>query len=103
MSALLSARDLHVSYGPIQAVAGVTLNVEPGQIVAVVGANGAGKSTIVRTLSGEISPTRGDVIYRDSSVLGTPAHELARRGADVLVHGRANRAGAEQTAARILG
>lgn len=88
MSALLSAHDLHVSYGPIQAVTGVSLKIGKGQIVAVVGANGAGKSTIVRTLSGELTPTQGDIVYKGSSIVGRSPHELARSGIVQCPEGR---------------
>lgn len=85
---LLCARDLFVSYGPIQAVGGVSLAIEPGQIVAVVGANGAGKSTIVRTLSGELTPTRGEILYKGNSIVGVPAYKVARQGIVQCPEGR---------------
>jgi branched-chain amino acid transport system ATP-binding protein len=85
---LLEAKDLHVSYGPIQAVNGVSIHIDPGQIVAIVGANGAGKSTIVRALSGELVPAKGDIIYKGVSILGTQPHELARQGVVQCPEGR---------------
>ena len=88
MTALLAAHDVHVSYGAVEAVRGVTVAVEPGQIVAVVGANGAGKSTLVRTLSGELAPTRGDIFYKGASTIGTPAFEMARKGVVQCPEGR---------------
>ncbi|MDN5927576.1 MAG: ABC transporter ATP-binding protein, partial [Hyphomicrobiales bacterium] len=85
---LLSAQDLHVSYGPIQAITGISVAIEPGQIVAVVGANGAGKTTLVRTLSGELSPTKGDIAFKGRSIVGTPAYKLARQGIVQCPEGR---------------
>ncbi|MFI5011794.1 MAG: ABC transporter ATP-binding protein [Hyphomicrobiales bacterium] len=85
---MLAARDLFVSYGAIQAVRGVTVHIGLGQIIAVVGAHGAGQSTIVRALSGEIAPARGDILYKGSSILGTPAFQIARQGVVQCPEGR---------------
>jgi branched-chain amino acid transport system ATP-binding protein len=85
---LLQTQDLHVSYGPIVAVRGVSLAIAPGQIVAIVGANGAGKSTIVRTISGELAPARGDILYKGASIAGVPAFRVARQGIVQCPEGR---------------
>ena len=61
--ALLEVRNLQVNYGPIQAVKGIDLDVEKGTLVALLGANGAGKSTFLKVLSGEVTPTRGSVAF----------------------------------------
>jgi branched-chain amino acid transport system ATP-binding protein len=85
---LLATKDLHVSYGPIVAVRGVSISVAKGQIVAIVGANGAGKSTIVRTISGELQPSAGDVVYKNASIAGVPSYEVARQGIIQCPEGR---------------
>jgi len=78
--ALLSMRDVHVYYGNIQAVRGLTLDVYPGEIVTLIGSNGAGKSTTLRTISGLLHPRQGQITFEDKSLLGVPAHEVVRRG-----------------------
>ncbi|CAH1687363.1 branched chain amino acid/phenylalanine ABC transporter ATP binding subunit LivF [Hyphomicrobiales bacterium] len=85
---LLETRDLHVSYGPIVAVRGVSLAIPQGHIVSIVGANGAGKSTIVRAISGELAPARGEIVYRGASLSGIPAFQVARRGIVQCPEGR---------------
>ncbi|WP_363316291.1 ABC transporter ATP-binding protein [Chelatococcus sp.] len=85
---LLETRDLHVSYGPIVAVRGVSLAIPQGHIVSIVGANGAGKSTIVRAISGELAPARGEVVYRGNSLTGMPAFQVARQGIVQCPEGR---------------
>jgi branched-chain amino acid transport system ATP-binding protein len=85
---LLETRDLHVSYGPIVAVRGVSLAIPQGHIVSIVGANGAGKSTIVRAISGELAPARGEVVYRGTSLTGMPAFQVARQGIVQCPEGR---------------
>ncbi|MBX3537696.1 MAG: ABC transporter ATP-binding protein [Chelatococcus sp.] len=85
---MLETRDLHVSYGPIVAVRGVSLAIPQGHIVSIVGANGAGKSTIVRAISGELAPARGEVVYRGNSLTGMPAFQVARQGIVQCPEGR---------------
>jgi branched-chain amino acid transport system ATP-binding protein len=85
---ILEAEDLRVSYGPIEAVKGVSIRLDAGQLVAIVGANGAGKSTTIRALSGELQPAAGDVRYEGASLLGKRAHEIARLGVVQCPEGR---------------
>ena len=59
---MLEIKDLHVSYGGIQALRGVSLNVPDGKIVTLIGANGAGKSTFLKVLDGELEPQKGEVV-----------------------------------------
>src|SRR2546428_786160 len=77
--ALLEIEDLHVSYGRIRAVQGVSLTVPDAAIVALIGANGAGKSTLLRTISGIVRPGRGTVPFLGEDLAGRPAHRFARR------------------------
>jgi branched-chain amino acid transport system ATP-binding protein len=85
---LLELHDLDVSYGAVQALHGVSLAVGDGEVVALVGANGAGKSTTLRTISGLLQPTRGAVTFDGASLLGLPAHEVAARGIGHSPEGR---------------
>lgn len=85
---ILEASDLRVNYGPIEAVKGVSIRLNEGQLVAVVGANGAGKSTTIRTLSGELSPAGGAVRYQGESLVGKSAYEIARLGVIQCPEGR---------------
>jgi len=77
---LLAVRDLHVYYGNIAAVRGVTLSVNKGEIVTLIGSNGAGKSTTLRTISGLIRPRSGDVVFQGSSITTMPGHKVVGAG-----------------------
>ncbi|MFC4277134.1 ABC transporter ATP-binding protein [Achromobacter aloeverae] len=77
---LLELRDLHVSYGKTAALHGVNLNVRVGEVVALIGANGAGKSTTLRTISGLLKPTRGEIRYQGRQITGMPADRVVRQG-----------------------
>ncbi|MEI7786777.1 MAG: ABC transporter ATP-binding protein, partial [Betaproteobacteria bacterium] len=79
---MLEARDLGVSYGRTQAVQGVSIRVDAGEIVTVLGANGAGKTSMLKALQGVVRPARGDVLFKGRSILG---YSAARRVSDGLV------------------
>jgi len=81
--ALLEIQELFVSYGAIPALRGVSLSVEKGQIVALIGANGAGKSTTLRTISGLLRPVRGQIRFDGDNLQGLKPAEIVRRG---IVH-----------------
>jgi branched-chain amino acid transport system ATP-binding protein len=83
VSALLELKDLKVSYGAVQALKGVSLKVEQGRIVTILGANGAGKSTTLRAVSGLLKEVEGEILFQGSPLLGTPAHRIVGLG---LVH-----------------
>ncbi len=85
---LLSLTDIHVHYGAIQARKGVSIAVEEGTIVTLVGANGAGKSTTLRAISGLIPASRGDIQLRGKSLRGVKAHEIVRAGISHVPEGR---------------
>lgn len=85
---LLSVRDLHVSYGNIKAVHGVSFEVEEGEIVTLIGANGAGKSTILNTIAGLQPSEQGKIIYRDIDLTRMPAHEVVKLGLALVPEGR---------------
>ncbi len=85
---VLSVDNLHVNYGAIKALRGVTLNVKEGETVAVIGANGAGKSTLMRTLSGLLRPTTGSATFGDMDLSKLPVHTIARKGLLHIPEGR---------------
>jgi branched-chain amino acid transport system ATP-binding protein len=86
--ALLDIQNLHVSYGAIRALKGVTLSVLEGRIITLIGANGAGKSTTLRTISGMLRPREGAVLFAGQPIHGLPAHVIARRGVIQAPEGR---------------
>jgi branched-chain amino acid transport system ATP-binding protein len=85
---ILKVHDLDVSYGSSRALFGVSLEVQPGTVVAVLGANGAGKSTLARTISGLVAPTVGKVFFEGQDVTGVPAHRIRRLGLTYIPEGR---------------
>jgi branched-chain amino acid transport system ATP-binding protein len=85
---LLEVSDLHVHYGAIRALHGVNLSVEAGQIVTLIGCNGAGKSTTLRAISGLIRPSAGSITYDGRPITGRPPHELVRMGIAHAPEGR---------------
>ncbi len=86
--ALLKVNDLKVSYGLIKAVKGVTFSVDEGEIVALIGANGAGKTTIMHALNGLIPKSGGSVILDGTDISTTPAHKLVYMGMAQVPEGR---------------
>ena len=84
----LEIKNLHVSYGGIRALKGVDLTVEEGQIVTLIGANGAGKSTTLRAISGLQKPQSGSILYGGEELVGLPAKEIVRRGIIHVPEGR---------------
>ena len=86
--ALLEIRDLWVRYGEIEALRGVTLSVEQGSVVALLGSNGAGKSTTLRTISGLNAPASGDILFEGQSIAGLGPEAIVRRGISHVPEGR---------------
>ncbi len=89
MSVLLRAHELVVAYGQIEAVKGVSFHLNEGEITALVGANGAGKSTILAALSGLTRARQGKIVFRDEDITALPPHEIVRRGVVQVAEGRA--------------
>jgi len=85
---LLEVQDLHVSYGRIRAVQGVSLSVPDAAVVALIGANGAGKSTLLRAISGIVRPRRGAVRFLGEDLVGLPVHQIVRRRVVHVPEGR---------------
>ncbi|MGN0286178.1 MAG: ABC transporter ATP-binding protein [Atopobiaceae bacterium] len=86
--ALLSVSDLHVSYGAIKAVKGISFEVNEGEIVTMIGANGAGKSTTMNTIAGLIKPVSGDVKFEGTSLEGVKPHKIVQMGIALCPEGR---------------
>ena len=85
---MLKVEDMHVYYGAIHAVKGVSFEVGDGEIVALIGANGAGKSTILKTVSGLMHPRSGSITFMDKNIAHTDAHKLLRHGLAHVPEGR---------------
>ena len=85
---LLELDDLHVHYGGIKALKGISIKIDPGQIVTLVGANGAGKSTTLRAISGLLKPAQGRILLEGKSIVGVPPHQIVRRGVSHVPEGR---------------
>jgi branched-chain amino acid transport system ATP-binding protein len=88
MAALLELENLHTYYGHIHALKGITVTVNQGEIVTLVGANGAGKSTTLRTISGVVHPRRGSVWLNGKDITGLRAHEVTALGVGHVPEGR---------------
>ena len=86
--ALLEIRDLVVRYGEIEALRGISLTVDPGQVVTLLGANGAGKSTTLRAISGLEKPAAGDILFDGKSIAGLGPEAIVRLGISHVPEGR---------------
>jgi len=85
---LLDVKDLKINYGKVEAVKGVSFQVEEGTLVSIIGANGAGKSTILRTLSGLIRPSAGEIWFGGKRIDKTPVHQIVKLGIAQVPEGR---------------
>ena len=85
---LLKVENLHVYYGSIHAIKGISFEVNEGEIVTLIGANGAGKSTTLNTITGLLRPRVGDVFFEDHSIIGMPAHKIVSQGMALCPEGR---------------
>lgn len=88
MADMLEIKDIHVYYGAIHAIKGVSLTVRQGEIVTLIGSNGAGKSTTLRTVSGLLKPKEGDILFEGESIAGRPAQEIVKAGISQVPEGR---------------
>lgn len=88
MGTMLTVNDINVFYGAIHAIKGVSLEVNEGEIVTLIGANGAGKSTILRTISGLLKPKTGSIQFEGQEIAGMPAHEIVKTGISQVPEGR---------------
>lgn len=86
--AMLEVKDLYVSYGMIQAIKGVSFEVNEGEVISLIGANGAGKTTILHTITGLLKPTSGSVIFEGKELTTTHPHKIVKYGMAHVPEGR---------------
>lgn len=86
--AMLEVKDLKVNYGMIQAIKGLSFHVEEGEVIALIGANGAGKTTILHTITGLLSPKEGSVVFEGTDISKIPAHKIVPMGMAHVPEGR---------------
>ncbi|MBO5197651.1 MAG: ABC transporter ATP-binding protein [Lachnospiraceae bacterium] len=86
--AMLTVKDLKVNYGMIQAIKGVSFEVEEGEVIALIGANGAGKTTILHTVTGLLKAVSGEITFDGHNLLKTPAHKIVSLGMAHVPEGR---------------
>ncbi len=85
---MLEIKDLHVSYGGIHAVKGISLSIPKGGIVTLIGANGAGKSSTVRTIAGLVKSATGQILFKGKNILGRPPEDIVHAGIALSPEGR---------------
>ncbi len=86
--AMLEVKDIEVFYGMIQAIKGVSFEVNEGEVIALIGANGAGKTTILHTITGLLSPKNGSIIFEGQDISKIPAHKIVSLGMAHVPEGR---------------
>lgn len=86
--ALLEIKDLEVYYGMIQAIKGISFEVNEGEIIALIGANGAGKTTTLHTISGLLSPKKGHILFEGTDITKVPSHKIVSMGMAQVPEGR---------------
>ena len=85
---MLEIKNLQVNYGAISALQGISLSVKPGSIVTLIGANGAGKTTALKTISGLLKPKSGEILYHGRNIAGLPPHQIVQLGLSHVPEGR---------------
>lgn len=88
MGAMLEVRDIHCGYDGVPVIHGLSLEIRSGEIVAIIGANGAGKSTTMRTICGLMHPSRGQIVFEGEDICGLAASETIRRGISYIPEAR---------------
>lgn len=86
--AMLTIKDLNVYYGVIHAIKGISFDVNQGEVIALIGANGAGKTTILHTITGLVTPKSGSIEFEGHNLLKTPAHKIVSLGMAHVPEGR---------------
>ncbi|HSX79438.1 MAG TPA: ABC transporter ATP-binding protein [Candidatus Saccharimonadia bacterium] len=85
---MLEVRDLRVHYGTVEAVKGVSFHLDAGEMISLIGANGAGKSTILRSLTGLVPPSAGSIMFENIALVGLSPHQIIRMGIGHVPEGR---------------
>ncbi|MCR5369995.1 MAG: ABC transporter ATP-binding protein [Clostridium sp.] len=85
---MLQVKDLYVSYGMMEVLHGISIDVKPRELVSVIGPNGAGKSTLIKTIMGIVKPTSGQILYNGQDITHLPAHKRAGLGIGYVPEGR---------------
>ena len=85
---MLSIRNLHAGYDDTEVLQGIDLDVKAGEVVAIIGANGVGKTTLLRTISGLLVPRSGSIAFKGESIAGIGAHQIVERGVVMVPEGR---------------
>ena len=85
---LLEVKNLHIHYDKVEAVKGVSMRLERGQIITLIGANGAGKSSVLNAISGLVKPSAGEILYDGTSIAGQPPHRMVEQGIVNVPEGR---------------
>lgn len=85
---MLKVDNIHTFYGQIEALKGISIEVHEGEIVTLIGANGAGKSTTLKTISGQLTPKEGTITFQGKSIVGTAAHRVTAEGIIQVPEGR---------------
>jgi branched-chain amino acid transport system ATP-binding protein len=88
MTPVLQIENIHTYYGASHILQGMTLSVERGEVVAVIGRNGVGKTTLVRSIAGLTPPQRGRILFKDTDITRMPTHRIARMGVGLVPQGR---------------
>ncbi len=86
--AMLEVKDLHVHYGVIEAIKGISFEVNQGEVIALIGANGAGKTTTLHTITGLIKPTSGSILFEGKDITKIPGHKIVPMGMAHVPEGR---------------
>ena len=85
---MLQIKDLYVSYGMMEVLHGISIDVKPQELVSVIGPNGAGKSTLIKTIMGIVKPVSGQILYNGQDITRLPAHKRASLGIGYVPEGR---------------
>jgi len=85
---MLKLESIHTSYGPIEAIRGINLEIGKGEIISLIGSNGAGKSTCLMTISGILKPSSGSILLNDADITGLPPHQIVSLGISQVPEGR---------------
>jgi len=85
---MLKLENIHASYGPIKAIRGIDMEIRKGEIVSLIGSNGAGKSTCLMTISGILTPSEGNILLKDRDIAGLSPHKIVSHGISQVPEGR---------------